>query len=417
MSANGILRKLKPTLREIETFAPPSEEFVVEGEGKIRQAGTMIHHQNYVSEIRERAEKHLYVFIKTILLGADGKNGRKYLTKELHLPACQFLQSYPPYRKCLMFPRECGKTSIVGHGLPLHINIQPKESNVYFPGECGREQRVLLAGETIERSKEALRVIQTNCEANALMRAFWPDHFWQNSARKESKGWSSDKLILPRTNEWPDPTIRAIGVGGAITGAHPSVLIKDDLVTLDASQSVAAMDYAITWHKASRALINKPGSLEFIIGTHWSIHDLYTEIEQNDSSVAFMKKSIIEPHPETGEPMSIFPEYYTLDDTDETKTKISDLRKQHGAAMFSLLYMNTARDASLLSFDVEEVREYAWVDGNVEFKEDERDQILREIYAKKSMMPVESNHLKGAIYSESVRKLMNRRGQWTRMRA
>lgn len=264
----------------------PREIVVDRRTGLARQAGATMADGNFVQGLRLRAEGSLYVFAKAII-------GRDYLTKSLHLPMCDWLQAVPPRRKLALWPREHCKTSIVAHCLPLHILLQPSERNIYFPGEPGENQRITLVGETETRGKDALRVIKAACENNELLRALWPHRLWDNP-RQQALKWNDTEVILPRKAEYPDPHIRAIGVGGAVTGSHPSVLIKDDLVTLEAANSPVVMQTAIEWHVASRALINADNALEFIIGTRWAVNDLYAYIQERDPSVETVVRSVVE---------------------------------------------------------------------------------------------------------------------------
>jgi hypothetical protein len=268
-----LLDKLKPSKHNItfpaaEEFAPSQAEFVTSPPGatspKARQAGADPHHEAWIKTFREKAEKHLYVFTKSVL-------GRLYLTQNLHLPLCNFLQNISiSDRKMALVPRECGKTSIVSHALPLHIIIQPRATNIYFPNEHGYDQRIIIASKAARLATDSLRIIQSASESNQLLKTLWPERFWEDrkQARSQSKAWSNNELILPRdqANEWPDPTFRAVGVGAAITGSHPSVLIKDDLINEEDHSSPVVMQTAIQWHTVSRALINRPGTLEFVIG-------------------------------------------------------------------------------------------------------------------------------------------------------
>jgi hypothetical protein len=311
------------------------------------------------------AERDLYVFSKGVM-------GRRYLTRHLHLPVCKGLQKIPPFRKLRLLPRDHAKTSIVSHCLPPHIIIQPKERNCYFPGMQGTECRILLAGETEPRATGNLRVIRHAFEANQLLRALWPQVVWERPQRDAPK-WNDKELIVPRETEFPDPTIRAIGVGGAITGARPNVLIKDDLVSLEAANSEVVMQAAIEWHKVSRALMDEYEkstglqSLEFIIGTRWAVYDLYQYIIDNDSTVDVSARAIIE----NGKP--IWPERFSHE-------RIEQLRREFGS-MFYLLYMNSAADPELTDFDLELLRHFEFVaDGReLEFSEDERDARLAEL--------------------------------------
>ena len=256
-------------------------EIIIDPNGQPRQAGSDTQDGQFISRIRSAAEKSLYFFAKGIL-------NRHFLTNHFHRDVCDFIQSKPHYKLILM-PREHAKTAIVSGALPLHIIIQP-EDGCYFPGLEGSECRILLAGETMDMAVKNLRVLEEIHSGNQLFRALWPHRVWDN-ARRQAKVWNSKALIFPRANEWPDPTIWAVGVGSAVTGSRPNVQIKDDLVTFAASQSSIIMSQAIEWHKASRALFDSYDlesglhPLEFIIGTRWAIYDLYSEIIDNDPTV------------------------------------------------------------------------------------------------------------------------------------
>lgn len=333
----------------------PFEVTVDQRTGQARQAGSAPPYEgDFIKRLRERAECSLYVFAKGILR-------RRYLTSKLHKPTCDWLQTRPPDRKCLLLPREHAKTTLVGHALAPHILIQSPENNPYFPGQSGEDQRIVIAGETDTRSGDSLRVIKSALENNETLRALWPHRIWANPQKSAPK-WNDKEIILPRREEYPDPSIRVIGVGGAVTGAHPTVLIKDDLVTLEAANSPTVMQTAIQWHVASRALINAPGCLEFIIGTRWAVNDLYEYIQTNDPSVEVMVRAVVE----GGVP--IFPEMFTVE-------KVAQLQAEFGV-LFPLLYMNSAADPELVDFDTQMLREFTIEGRDFVFREDERDMAL-----------------------------------------
>jgi hypothetical protein len=184
-------------------------------------------------------------------------------------------------------------------------------------------------------------------------------------------------LIFPRENEWPDPTIWAIGVDGAITGSRPNAMIKDDLVSVEAANSKLIMDSAVQWHKDSRALLDsyevESGlqGLEFIIGTRWAVYDLYSDIIDNDLTVEVIDKKywkIID------NGRILWPEKHTIE-------SISQLQRDH-KHMFFLLYLNSANDPTLTDFDLELVREFKLVDGCVLFDETEVDRKRLELMGK-----------------------------------
>jgi hypothetical protein len=361
-----------PTLQDEVEYQ--YREFIIDKNGVARHAGSDVQEGGWITQFKSKAERSLYLFCKGVL-------NRHFLTERLHRPVCQFLQKVPAFRKLVLMPREHAKTAIVSGGLPLHIIIQPAATNIYFPGLDGSECRIMLAGENMRMAKKNLRVLESIHTENKLFRALWPHKVW-DEPRRQSKVWNQEALIFPRDNEWPDPTIWALGVDGAVTGARPNVQIKDDLVSIEAANSDVVMDSAIEWHKASRALMDtyevETGlqSLEFIIGTRWAVYDLYSYIIDNDPSVEVIDEKF---HQIIRDGKILWPEKHTVDSIDQ-------LRREHGS-MFYLLYLNSAADPELVDFDLELVREFKLVNGVIVFDEDERDERLTKDYDKTSDSP------------------------------
>lgn len=317
-------------------------EFVSDRMGRIRQAGTVDPSGLAVDKFRRICERSLYHFCLFVL-------NRQYLTRDLHSPACNWLMHTPPYRKLLLFPRRHAKTSMVSHGLPLHIVIQP-EGGVYMPEKEGCDMRILLAGESSERAQGNMRVLRNVMESNTTFRGLWPHIAWEKPKRDATK-WNETALIVPRNENYPDPTIFAIGVDGSITGARHDVHIKDDLVSEKAANSPTVMEGVIRWHRNTRALFDDPDtSLEFIIGTRWAVHDLYSWVIMNDPSVASLTRSIIE------DGTIIYPEAFTMETIDRLKIEFG--------IMFPLMYMNNIGDPDLVDFTEEDLR-FFLLDGNV----------------------------------------------------
>lgn len=339
-------------------------EVVIDANGQPRHAGASMPEGEYIRRFKRRAEESLFIFAKGVL-------GRFFLTPHFHREICGWLQKCPPFRKMLLMPREHAKTTIASGALPCHIIVQPAESNIYFPGLEGSECRILLSGETAVMAEKNLRVIQSVFEENRIFRAFWPNRVWPGKAKSESRMWNNQGIIVPRENEWPDPTIRAVGVGGAVTGSRPNVLIKDDLTTFAAANSDVVMDEAIEWHKVSRALLDKYEiesglqSLEFIAATRWAVYDLCSYIMDNDPSV---EVNDICYHRIISDGKILWPEKYSMED-------IEQLQREHGSN-FYLLYLNTPADPSLVDFDINQIRTFKIQDGKIIFEEDERDLLL-----------------------------------------
>jgi len=361
--------------------------------GLPRQAGADMPEGEFIKRFRQRAERDLFVFGKGVM-------NRTYFTKDLHLPVCRFLQKTPPFRKMLLMPRDHAKTSIVSHCLPGHILIQPAKSNIYFPGLEGSECRILLAGEAAGRAEKNLRVVQAAFESNPVLRALWPTRVWEDTKR-QAKKWNSQEMIIPRENDYPDSSVYAVGVGGAITGSRPNVIIKDDLISVEAANSEVVMESAIEWHIVSRALMDEyekdtgMESLEFIIGTRWAVHDLYSYIIDNDPSVEVLIRHIIE------EGNSIWPERF--DDK-----RIAQLKTEYGS-MYFLLYMNEASDPSLVDFDMAQVRSFEYLGDKVQFAADIRDEALEEKY--KGCTEILPSAPRGSVMNQEIKDRLFGKGR------
>ena len=351
------------------TYRKGDEEFdeleiVIDKNGQPRHAGASTPEGEYIKRYKRRAEESLFIFMKGVL-------GRGFITSHFHRYVCNWVQKCPPHRKLLMMPREHVKTGIISGGLPPHIIIQKADTNIYFPGLEGSECRILLAGETASMAEKNLRVIQNVFEENRIFRAFWPNRVWEGKAKSDSRMWSNQGMLVPRENEWPDPTIRAVGVGAAVTGSRPNVLIKDDLTTFAAANSDVVMDEAIEWHKASRALLDKYEiesglqSLVFFAATRWAVYDLCSYIIDNDPSVEVSDPSV---RRIINDGKILWPEKYSMAD-------IEQLQREHGSN-FYLLYLNTPADPSLVDFDIEQIRVFKIHNGEIVFVEDERDLML-----------------------------------------
>lgn len=331
-------------------------EFVKDRFGRLRQAGTVDPNDAYIQRLREICESNLFAFAYLVL-------GRTYLTRDLHLPICAWLQRTPPYRKMLLLPRRHAKTSIVSHALPLHILIQPPGGH-YIPEKAGNNCRIMLAGETEDRATGNLSVIRNVLEKNELFRGFWPHLVW-DQPRREASQWHQKALVIPRDENYPDPSIRAIGVGGAIVGARHDVHIKDDLVGEEAANSEVVMTSTINWHVNSRALFDDPDrSIEYIIGTRWAVNDLYSYITTEDPTVAYIVRSIVE------DGATIYPEVFTLE-------TVERLENEFGL-MFPLLYMNNIGDPKLIDFQEAMLRFYEPDGDYLMYEREPRDDLIEE---------------------------------------
>lgn len=345
-----------PEAPEAPSTAIPPElapaDLVIEARtGRVRQAGASQAEGQTILDLKAAAQRDLYTFAKFIL-------GRRRLVPHFHGRLCRQIQKVPPRRKCYLIPMGTFKTSIISQSLPIHMHIQEAETNGYWPGLDGSEMRILLACETEGIASSRLRWIEGQWEENKLLRAFWPHRMWDRLS--DAAKWNEKEMVLRRTQDFPEPSLRAIGVGGAFIGHHYNVLIKDDLIGFEAANSRVVMELALDWHKASRTRLSPDEDLglEFTIGTRWAPGDLY-EVMEKDPTVEFVSYGLIQ----DGKPL--IPELFTME-------KIEQLQREEGV-MFWLWRMNSAADPALTDFDLAQLRSYKLRDNILYFEEDDRD--------------------------------------------
>jgi len=356
-------------IKRIPTREELLKEVVIAPSGEVRQAGTTDPPARFIKLLRSKCENDLYFFAKSIL-------GLDRLVPHLHQTVCKFIMKQPPYRKLILLPRDTFKSTMVAKALPIHKFIQPRDNNIYWPGHDGLETKVLLTCETAHHASKHIQWVEIHFVKNQLLRSFWPEKCWENPKR-DARKWNSEMFFLPRELrfEQSDPTMQGIGVGGAITGAHVTDLINDDLISLEAAQSESVMDKAEEWQIVSRALMeDQEISGEYTVGTHWSVNDLYTRMQNNDPTIETYKRSLVE------DGKCIFPEEFS-------QTVIKQLEDSFGF-MYPLLYMNNPRDAKLTDFQEDDIRRFRINGEQFEFDYDERDGNLLELLAPK---PIETD--------------------------
>lgn len=90
----------------------------------------------------------------------------------------------------------------------------------------------------------------------------------------ESK-WINTQVYVPRMNESVDPTIEAIGAGGSITGAHPTLIICDDIEDDKTVFSSSVREKTREWLRGTiQPMLSRDGFM-LVVGTRKHADDIY----------------------------------------------------------------------------------------------------------------------------------------------
>jgi predicted phage terminase large subunit-like protein len=233
------------------------------------------------------------------------------------------LKIHPNRLKLLLqfWPRGHGKTScninylswLIGNYPDIHINLISKTA--------AQAESILLALMTRFESDE--RFIEIFGELKP----------------KQPKKWTTQELIVNRTEISKNPTIQACGLIGPITGRRADLNVCDDIIDEENVRSALQLEKALTWHDKVLAPTLYPWGGEIVTGTRWHYADLYAEFIKRKPQAVDIKKAIIEESTQK----VLWPNYWTYQ-------KLVEKRGEVGSIIFDCQYQNdpTSMEGSLL---------------------------------------------------------------------
>lgn len=233
------------------------------------------------------------------------------------------LKLYPNREKGILqlWPRGHGKSEatslnyvswLVGNYPDIHINIVTKTASL---------------------SEEILLALMTRFESDEnYIRIFG------ELKPKDPRKWTTKELIVNRREISKNPTIKATGLAGPITGGRSDLIIKDDLIDEENVRTPLQFEKVVAWHDKVLMPTLYPWGGDITIGTRWHYADLYAELAKRRP--VSLKKAIIETDLYC---TSLWPDYWPL-------WKLLEKRKDVGSIVFDCQYQNdpTSMEGSLL---------------------------------------------------------------------
>lgn len=222
--------------------------------------------------LREKALSNLFWFCDTVL----GFGEVVPMTRRAHYSLCRFAerQSGHPeldtkWARLIKVPRAVGKSTLITQGYAIQMAMKHPDI------------AILICNETERGATKFLAAIKAQFTDNAFLRALFPDRIPQ-FPEKDCKKWTETEVVLPRDSTRQEPTLQAIGVGGAITGAHPDLALVDDMFSDEAMENARVGSFIIFekinhWISRLRPLVNAKESWHGIlfVGTPWWEGDSY----------------------------------------------------------------------------------------------------------------------------------------------
>ena len=208
--------------------------------------------------IREAAEADVKIFIKLVApymhLGAIHEELLDWATRQEGLD-----------NKLILMPRDHLKSKMAAFIAAWLLTKAPTET-------------ILYCSSTADLAEKQLGQIKGILDS-AIYRRYWRDMTNEDEGKRAR--WTVSEIIVdhPRRKQEgiADPSIKATGLTGSITGFHASIVILDDLVTPsnayteDGRSKVAAL-------YSQLASIESASSRELVVGTRYHPRDLYNDL-------------------------------------------------------------------------------------------------------------------------------------------
>lgn len=194
------------------------------------------------------------------------------------------------------WPRDHGKSEIFCISYPLRRICE--DPNV----------RILIVQKTATEATKTLGVIKAELEQNAPLNEFYRAH-WQRTvghadicnragaqmiAGKKEGAWQQSRIYVKRKRRGKDPTVEAVGVGGAITGGHFDVIIMDDVEDDENTRTDERIAAMIKWFTGTIMQLREPHTKIIVVGTlKTNKKDIYQIVRESPVWDVFLTGAIL----------------------------------------------------------------------------------------------------------------------------
>jgi predicted phage terminase large subunit-like protein len=175
-------------------------------------------------------------------------------------------------RLLILSPRDHGKSDIFSDAV---LTYQICMGSIGGCELAAKDPRVLHVAESKDRAEAYVGVIKGNLESNERIRNDFGE------LRDQGARWRDDQLYCRRSRRHRDPTLEAIGIGGAITGAHPTDIQLEDVQTTENTKTAGAREHHANW--LTRTVLNmaEADTRVRMTGTRKHPQDLYGAVAEN----------------------------------------------------------------------------------------------------------------------------------------
>lgn len=284
-----------------------------------------------LEKLRRKGLEDFYFFAKHIL-------GNKDMSEQPHQELCNMLIKDTHNQKLVLLPRGSFKSSVANVAFSLWNIV--KNKNI----------RILMVTGSFTNATKYLGQIKDHIEKNNLLKTLYGDLKPKNIGK-----WKRDDITIITRDDLTikEPTVTANSILQTKTGMHYDLIILDDVVTEENSNTPDQLNKIIDRYRLILSLPD-PGSTLVIIGTRYHYNDLYGHIiaEEPEYWDILVRKAT------SDEGELYFPSRLT-------KEMLFKLKKSQGSSHFSNQYQNEPIDSETALFRLDWIHYYSELPGNL----------------------------------------------------
>lgn len=198
------------------------------------------------------------------------------------------------------WPRDHGKSEIFCIAYPLRRICE--NPNI----------RILIVQKTATEAEKTLGVIKQELESNTELKGYYAPQWRRLTGNadisnaggqvalgggKKEAAWQQRKIYVKRRRRGKDPTVEAVGVGGAVTGGHFDVIILDDVEDDENTKTPERLAQMLNWFNGTVLQLREPHTKTIVVGTFkTNAKDIYNTLRENPVWSVVVKSAIVS-HP------------------------------------------------------------------------------------------------------------------------
>lgn len=208
--------------------------------------------------LKTKSPKSLWLFNKYILSAEEGKN--KVSLAPFHKELCNFVQDSADKKKLILIPRMHLKSTLVTVGYTLWRIVKDPDT------------RVLILSGKYDNAVDFVSAIQDHLTKNETLKKVFGD------IAKNPIDWRDGRFTLSTNRETigeKEPTVLGAGITSNVVSKHFDVVILDDIVVRENTETIEQVDKIIKRYKDVIDLMETNAQL-IVIGTRWTDNDVYS---------------------------------------------------------------------------------------------------------------------------------------------